>query len=448
MSTTIEPPASEPPASIEPPKYTPKGIDAKRSSQVQRIARRSIKDDVSALNRPFYDSVVVAGAGLTASIFAARLARSPEFAGKVVLAGSPPAETRKLNDGASLRGCAVDFISYAAGCTHEEYVRAALGPEWPKSRANRQVGGTTNVNGRNEWTFTKTAPWQGGNRGSDRPLVYAGRNSRMIGAVRELMFREGIIETQEEITSLEHARSLAPGARPLVVNTSVKGNLLANEPVKVTHGTLAYQVPLMEKPGGLKKPVVSGATFLAMHLHDDAWEVGFFNPFADPLSPRSSWYGIYVRPVTYGSDLDTKAELARMRQQTIDVADAIGLEPDDESETGASVAIPGSAWNPKLSSPGTFELRAWAHPGVSALYADGITSGAVAAVAAAEAILRGGNPELAIQRSNRKLRRALRVWHFECSSVAPAANALLANVPRLALAYPHGSSFKLWASAA
>ena len=81
-------------------------------------------------NRPVYDSVVIAGGkGITAWTLAARLARSDEFAGRVVVAGPPVEESRLLRNGVSLRGAAADFIGYALQCSRAEFIRHIAGPQ-------------------------------------------------------------------------------------------------------------------------------------------------------------------------------------------------------------------------------------------------------------------------------------------------------------------------------
>src|SRR5581483_4170974 len=97
LETTVAPPA------IESPEYVPAGPDAARFRAVERFIDRYVPDR----HRPVYDSVVIAGGkGITAYTLAARLARSPEFAGRVVVAGPPVEETRQLRNGVSMRGTA------------------------------------------------------------------------------------------------------------------------------------------------------------------------------------------------------------------------------------------------------------------------------------------------------------------------------------------------------
>ena len=70
--------------------YHPTDRDAKRFAHIGKLVDRA----AGTGSRPYYDSVVIAGAGLTATVMAARLARSEQFHGKVVMAGPRSEESR------------------------------------------------------------------------------------------------------------------------------------------------------------------------------------------------------------------------------------------------------------------------------------------------------------------------------------------------------------------
>ena len=86
--------------------HYPTDRDVQRFAHIGKLLDRT----VGTGSRPQYDSVVIAGAGFTASVMAARLARSDEFRGKVVLAGPRTAETRQLKDVATLLVHGNDYI--------------------------------------------------------------------------------------------------------------------------------------------------------------------------------------------------------------------------------------------------------------------------------------------------------------------------------------------------
>ena len=103
--------------------YFPTDRDARRFDHIGKLVDRFVGTGA----RPYYDSVVIAGAGFTATIMAARLARSEQFHGKVVLAGPRTEESRRLKDGATLRGHGTDLICYALGVPQCAYVDALYG---------------------------------------------------------------------------------------------------------------------------------------------------------------------------------------------------------------------------------------------------------------------------------------------------------------------------------
>ena len=87
-----------------------------------RIVERKLDGWITGTGTDF-DSVVIAGGnGITSHAFAARLAREPRFAGKIVLAAPPKQESRRLIGGVSLGAYAADFLSYAVGLGHTEPV--------------------------------------------------------------------------------------------------------------------------------------------------------------------------------------------------------------------------------------------------------------------------------------------------------------------------------------
>ena len=67
----------------------------------QRVTQKQIKALTVKGKNPLYDSVVIAGNGIGALCFAARLARSDAFRGKVTIIAPPINETRRLIDGVS-----------------------------------------------------------------------------------------------------------------------------------------------------------------------------------------------------------------------------------------------------------------------------------------------------------------------------------------------------------
>src|SRR5690606_21934685 len=116
------------------------------------------------------------------------------------------------------------------------------------------------------------AAWQGGRRGSNRPVMYGGRNSRMAGAMREMLDAGAIVDVDEPIRSLDDARALALGRKPLFVNLTKNPKLFgASAPIKRV--TLAWQCVLRAGSGGLRHPLTGTTAFAPLVYRDGAVNV-------------------------------------------------------------------------------------------------------------------------------------------------------------------------------
>ena len=422
--------------------YHPTDRDARRSAHISKL----IDHAVGAGSRPYYDSVVIVGAGFTASIMAARLARSEQFHGKVVLAGPRTEESRRLKDGATLRGHGTDYICYALGVPQCAFVDALYGDIVDgRGVGTRLLSGMTKKNQGGAFEFGRVVPVMGGHTGTPRPLFYGVRNSRAQAAIYEFMDRAGVIEIPEMVKSRDDAFSLAPGKRPLIVNAGYNSALLRDEAPKVDWATIAVQAPLVVRPSGLRHIETNAALFAGVRRGRKV-DVGLFNPYGDPLSPRSKFYGIMVVEMLPGDD--KQRELGTLTEELYGIADVLGMDVDDADETLYSGVIPGLPWKAPQSAPGTLELHMIAHQGVSATYSDGMTGGAAAAVAAAEAVIRGVDPDRAARRAVRKITRERRVWNIQRTNLARPLDLLLRTVAEPAAYYPHTTRGRTtWGSA-
>ena len=264
--------------------------DRTRRSVVTEEIERCLPTD--APGRCGYDSVVVVDAGgVTAHSFAARLARSPELAGRVVLAGPPVEESRVLAAGVSLRGTTADFISYALDVPFDKLVNQITGGADPAPIADhRQVACMAYLGEGGHWQFTHRGPWQGGRQGYSRPIMIGARNSRTVAGIRELIADGAVVDHPELPSGYDEARDLAPGSKPLVVNVTTKSTLLGNPAApKPKWGIAAAQLPFAVPDGGLADPLEPGITIAPLVRRRGAIDVGYYTPFADPLSPTASW---------------------------------------------------------------------------------------------------------------------------------------------------------------
>jgi len=415
----------------------------------ETVTRRIIDKNTRRVGAPDYDSVVVAGNGIGALSFAARMARSDEFAGKVTIVAPPIEETRKLINGVSLRGRAADYISSAIGCTHTQLVQAITDYGSGKPACYRQTSSMAAQGRDGSWNFSRIGAWQGGHGGSDRPIVYGARNSRVTGGMWDLMADLGIRHIEEKAESAERMRAMANGTRPLLVNATTNPRLLGAEATTPVRMVLAVQVPFMVKPGGIAYPLQSSSAYAPLIRRNGIIDVGYFTPFADPLSPRSTWYGIFARVVDVGSGFDKDEELAIMTDELFGVGDALGLEPDDPDETLARALVPAAGfWGAPASAPGTLELKRAYSGGAPCFYADGMISAALGGLLAAEAVMKGDDADRVVRRALRPLRWHNYIWWVETTRIAVVADALMRLNVNLAMAYPHTAGMRLWAASA
>ncbi|MFI6953390.1 hypothetical protein ACIBJI_07930 [Nocardia sp. NPDC050408] len=393
-----------------------------------------------------YDSAVIAGNGIGAQVFAAQLAKHPQFAGKVTIVAPPLVESRRLINGVSLRGLAADFISYALGIDHSTLLEVIAG-RGNTPVAYRQTASMA-VRGRDGVRFTHRATWHG-SRGNGRsePVIYGVRNSRLVGGIRELLTDSSVRFIDEKVSSRDHLRGFAAGDKPLLVNATTIPSLLGTTVGKPKQLVLAVQAPLM--PSSLKEPAEAATAFAPLIRREGIIDVGYITPFSDPESPRSTWYGIIARVVDADSGFDKEREHRIMVEELEGVAAGMGLTMDDPEETLAKALVPASPWG-KIppSQPGTLDLKRMYSGGAPCYYADGMVSSAIGGVVGAQAIVTGNDPDTAIRNALRPYRWHNFLWWIETTKIPLLADMLMRVSVRTAMAYPHSAGLRLWRSAA
>lgn len=419
-------------------------IDQRRSEMVERAIAKHLGANAGSSK---YDSAVIAGNGMGALTFAARLSRHPQFEGKITVVAPPVMESRRLINGVSLRGIAADYLCAALDCTHGELLDEIADTGAGQPVAYRQIA-TMATRGRDgRFGFSQARAWHGGKRGLERPIIYGVRNSRITGAMSDMLAQSPIDFIQAKAESADHMRDMAKGSRPLLVNATVMGGLLGAQTQKPSKMVLAVQVPFIVESTGLRGPVESGAAFAPLVRRDGIIDVGYFTPFSDPLSPRSSWYGIIARVVDAGSGFDKDKELDIMTEELFGIGQSIGLVPDDPEETLARALVPASDFGKIApSAPGTLELKRAYSGGAPCYYADGMISAAMGGVLAADAVATGRDPDDIVRDALRAYRWHNRLWWIETTKIAGLADLLMRVNVNLAMAYPHTSGVNLWAS--
>jgi len=394
-----------------------------------------------------YDSAVIAGNGIGALAFAGWLAQSPLFEGKVTVVAPPVVETRRLINGVTLRGRGIDFMSAALNTTLDSILEVMTGSADAAPVAYRQTAAMATQQGPS-WRFTKRGHWQNA-LAAKRPIAYGLRNSRVVGGMRELASKLPIEFIDERVESASHLRSFSGGRHPLLVNATTVPTLIGGAAKPPKRMVLGVQVPFIAPESGVSYPLEAQTAFAPAVRRAGTIDVGYFTPFSDPLSPRSSWYGIYVRAVDRDAAYNKDAEHRIMTEQLFGVGEAMNLIPDDPAETLGRALVPASPWGAVApSAPGTLELKRHYSGGAPVVYADGMVMSLVGGVVGAEAVIRGVNPDVAIRRALRPWRRHNLLWYIETNKIPIVSDMLLRASPAAAMAYPHTAGLNLWASSA
>lgn len=402
-----------------------------------------------------YDSAVISGNGIGAAVLAARLNRSPEFAGRVVLASGPVAESRRLINGVTLRARSIDYYAAALGCDREDVLREMYGADWTKAITYRQRTSLCDVNGE-DYSLRKVGTWMtSDNVRSDRteraPLAYGVRNSRLAGALVSLAKRAGVAHTEVEAAGWDSLRALAPGNRPLIVNAKPKP--LANaetiwDAPSPKEFVIASQITFTDNARAAKGVLDEHDAFASFIHRDKGLDMAVLYPFQDPLSPDARYYGIFYRVAKAGS-FDKAHEYKMLTDEIIGVGDALGLEAHDVEETKGAAAIPCLPWRGLQNrQKDTLDLSYIYSGGAPIITGDGMARSAVAATAGAEAILKGRDP---VPEMNTALRRYRFLNWSQCRMMthAPALAAKAIGLkPALALAGPgYSRNWDMWAGA-
>jgi hypothetical protein len=428
---------------MQAPERTVRGADLARRIAVRNFLNKTIKGRGTCA----YDSAVIAGNGIGALGFAGWLAQSPLFEGKVTVVAPPVVESRRLINGVTLRGRAVDFMSTALDTTLDDILEVMSGSADSPPVCYRQAAAMALPRGMS-WRFGRRGQWQNG-LPDNRPIAYGLRNSRVVGGMRELASKLPIEFVDEKVESASHLRSFSAGRHPLLVNATTVPTLIGGEAKPPKRMVFGVQAPFIAPERGVSYPLEAETAFAPVVRRAGAIDVGYFTPFRDPLSPRSTWYGIYARVVDRNATFNKDAEQRIMTGQLFGVAAAMNLVPDDPEETLGRALVPASPWGAVApSAPGTLELKRHYSGGAPVFYADGMVMSLVGGVVGAEAVIRGVNPDDAIRAALRPWRRHNLLWFLETNKIPLLSEMLVRANPAAAMAYPHTAGMNLWASAA
>ncbi len=384
--------------------------------------------------RPRYDSVVIRGNGVGALTLAGRLARSPAFAGKVVVAAPRPVESRKLVNGCTLRARSLDYYAAAFATTRQNVVETLFGPRHREAEVHRQFGSMSRSLGGGEFVIENCETWMDAKHSDGRPIAYGIRNGRLVGALADLLAPLSHQWIPELPKSLEDCRRLAPGKNPIVLNATHES--LEGVPPKAapTHFVVASQMTFTAPRRRAVGLVADHGSFVSAVPREGALDTGVYYPFVDPLSPLAEYYGIFYRIVTPGPGFDKAAELARLRDTVVGVGRAFGLEPHDEHETGATAMVPCSPWHDDVNRHrGYVDFEAIYGAGTPIITGCGMSRAGVAGYVAAEAILHGADPVALTNAALIRWRRLNRAFATCMTTLSTPVAALVRRFPGLAL---------------
>ncbi|WP_339831108.1 hypothetical protein [uncultured Parvibaculum sp.] len=405
---------------------------------------------------PVHDSIVISSHGIGAITLAARLAREPVFAGRVTVAAKPVTETRQLIDGCTLRARSIDYYAAASGSSRDDIVARVYGQRAHAAETHRQMAGVARPHG-NGVAFARVEPWMR-NQGVKRdrtegaPLAYGVRNSRLMAVLNEKAAQCGVRFDSSGAATYDELRALSDGKNPLVVNGTpkpIKGATWLHQPAAPKHfvaaAQMAFTAPQLETRGVLQRH----DSFVGFIHRDGAIDMSVYYPFQDPLSPRAEYYGIFYRFVRDGSEARREAHQRALRAELEAVGEALGLQPDDPDETAAVAWVPASSWAfTRNRQHGVLDLSRISGAGAPIITGDGMTRAGLGAMAAAEALIEGGDPAEAMNRALTLYRR-LNMVQAGGMAWTPGLSAwTLERAPRLAMLGPGKSrDWDMWAGA-
>src|ERR1700752_4484372 len=258
---------------MQAPGRTVRGADLARRTSVRNFLNKTIKGRGNCA----YDSAVSAGNGIGALAFAGWLAQSPLFEGKVTVVAPPVVESRRLINGVTLRGRAIDFMASALDTTLDDILEVMSGSADSPPVCYRQAAAMALPQGPS-WRFGKRGQWQNGLR-DNRPIAYGLRNSRVVGGMRELASKLPIEFVDEKVESASHLRSFSAGRHPLLVNATTVPTLIGGQAKPPKRMVLGAQVPFIAADRGVSYPLEAETAFAPVGRRGGTIDVGYFTPF-------------------------------------------------------------------------------------------------------------------------------------------------------------------------
>tara|TARA_R110000868_G_scaffold20217_17_gene85933 strand:- start:15941 stop:17272 length:1332 start_codon:yes stop_codon:yes gene_type:complete len=420
--------------------------------------RDAVFPDVSVKHPRRYDSIVVNSNGVGAITFAARMARDPEFAGRVVVVAKPVVESRRLSDGCTLRARSVDYYAAANGVSREAVLGAIFGADWRQAETDCQrtaigIASTPDKSvALGPVTSFMDCALAEANRTAHQPLAYGIRNSRLVAALNDLAKDSGVLFAEPTGETVNDLRAHAKGQRPLIVNGTPKpisGAVWQYQPAAPQHFVAAAQMAFTAPKREDKGVIGAQDSFIGMINRDGALDLCVFYPFQDPLSPDAKFYGIFYRAIRKAAVSDKERQQEILLGELEGVAAALGLAPDTPDETMAMAFVPISPWSAQMSrQSGVLDLSRISGGGCPIISGDGMARAGLGGFVAAEALLAGHAPEPAMNRALKRWRQTNYVQYLAMTRAPNLSAFALRHAPGPAMSgFRLQRKWDMWAGA-
>ncbi len=354
-----------------------------------------LNSDESVADNPKYDSAVIIGNGIGSLCCAARLARSKAFAGRVVILGKPPEQSRRLIGGLTLRARSMDYFAACLGIPRGILVEHVYAGHHLEVASDSQRAARFTRRRDGTYEIGKTGEWMSRWDHNGRVLSYDVRNSHMAASIYDFMQDMDIRWQDTKAGSLRDCKEFAPGDNPIIINATPMPLAGAGGLAKKPKNFVIAAQTLFSAPRQREKGILPPNTSFfcgrsrAGHLDASVWY-----PLRDPLSPSARFYGIFYRTVRAGPGLHKNTEIEIMKDNLFGVANALGFEAVDPDETLGSAMMPCSSWGPiNEHTPGYLHLSRMANDGTPIIAGDGMPRAALASYVTAEALIAGGEPQ-------------------------------------------------------
>lgn len=403
------------------------GRDAKLPDWL--VERRCAKE------QPAYDSAVILGNGIGALCVAARLARSQRFAGKLLLVGKPPVESRRLINGLTLRSRGLDYIAASLGVSRSEFVSALFEGREREFASTHQWAARFSRDPAGQYRLGKHGEWMSRWNHQGRTLSFGMRNSRLVQTIYRFM--EGLpFEWKDQRPgSLSDCIELAPGKRPIVINATPMPLAGTGVVRKAPKRFVVAAQCLFSNAGQRAARILPPNTSLFMASgRAGAMDAAVWYPTFDPMSPTAGIYGIHYRIVKSGPRLHKQAEIAVQQDHLFGIGKLLGFEAVDPDETLGTAMVPCSHWSDlQPQTPGYLHLHRIANSGTPIIAGDGIARAALTGYVLGESLLAGA---AALSLGNRAAwgwAQRNRVTHHALSTLTPLTDLLARFAPGFAL---------------